>query len=128
MGLLTQQANPTRLAFNSNHPPTMSRAKRLRGPLAVRQALGVSALKMRDALSDAGCRVRTHQTVYTWERAEREPDALPRGYWKRYYMPDAVVAAYHEMIAAYVELASHGRYTARVTGKRRWRVELRRVR
>jgi hypothetical protein len=83
---------------------------------------------MRDILEAAGAQVRTHQTIYTWERPEREPAGLPCKYWKQRYMPDSVIGAYHAALVIYVEWATRGRYTARVSGKRRWTVTLRRVR
>lgn len=122
-----EEAFPTMPIQISNHRPTMAKVERLHGPLAFRALLGVSALQMHDALVRAGCSVQTHQTVYTWERPERCPDELPRGYWRRYRMPAYAVDTYHRLIVAYIEWLTDGRYTARVAGKRVWHITLKRA-
>lgn len=118
---------PTRLDGSSNHLPTIAQVKRLHGPLAFRKLLGISAIKMRELLEDAGYRLEHHQAVYTWEKAERTPRDLPKHYWKTRYMPGGAVAAYHRLITAFVEWITRGVYRARVTGKRLWRVTLRKA-
>lgn len=117
---------PTMLEDISNHPPTMGRLTRLHGPLAFRKLLGVSAIKMRELLDKAGYHVQHHQVIYTWEKAERTPRDLPRGYWRTRYMPDKALAAYHLLVAAFVAWVTRGVYRARVTGKRIWHVAIRR--
>lgn len=122
-----REALPTLLESKSNRLPTIAQVKRLHGPLALRNLLGVSAATMLLLLRHKGCRVIHRQTIYTWERAEREPRNLPKGYWHKYYMPDDVVASYHAVITEFVLWVTRGAYTARVTGKRIWHVQLRRV-
>lgn len=106
--------------------PTIGQVTRLHGPLALRNLLNISALKMHILLRAFGYDLRHHQTIYTWERAERptEDKPLPRRYWLDRYMPTAAAKAYHRIINALVLLISKGRKRARCTGKRIWRISL----
>jgi hypothetical protein len=120
-------AFPTVLDGQSNRLPTIPQIKRLHGPLAFRRLINISAPRMRRLLALAGYELQHHQTLYTWERAERDPRNLPRGYWTKRYMPDEAAKAYHCLVLAFVLWATRGAWAARVTGKRVWRVHLRRT-
>lgn len=116
---------PTSWESKSNRLPTIRQVGRVHSAYQLRQMLHVSASVMADALYQFGLQV-TRQTVYTWERAARD-EHLPRGYWKRRYMSDKAIAAYHTLIQRLVAWLSSGRYQARVCGKRIWRVKVWRV-
>lgn len=118
---------PTWLEGKSNRLPTMERVKRLCGPLSVREALGLSASEMVEALSYFGVNVQHRQAIYTWELAERDPDNLPRRYWKQRATPKKAREAYQKLIVSLAECSSRGKCTARVHGVRTWRVTVVRV-
>lgn len=111
----------------------LAKVVRVTGPRAFRMLLGVT-------LEDMGMMVSTvvHQlypkkqpgytkgTVSEWERPERGEE-LKRGYWKRRWMPRYVEHSYHWLILFLIAVVTNGARRGRVTGKRVWRVTLRRV-
>lgn len=68
----------------------------------------------------------TKYTVCNWEQPERGTE-LKRGYWKKHGMPRYVERVYQAAIVLLINIVTSGAYKARVTGKRQWRVTLRKI-
>lgn len=84
-----------------------------------REMLGLSLAQMGALVGHMMSHKPYHRTtVWHWECPTND----------RHIMPDAVVAAYHQIIRDAARTASAGRYVARVQNKRSWRVTLVRVR
>jgi hypothetical protein len=120
---LTRAANPC-LDSISRHLDGPRFAKKVSGILSLRKALKLSAAKFADLLAHYAGRTYDRRTICNWERAERQPLALPPHYWRKLYAPRKVIAAIHALVADLVTWMSKGRYRARVTGVRVWRVKL----
>jgi hypothetical protein len=73
-----------------------------------------------------GGKVYGKGTLCTWAMVERR-ERMPRGWFKHYWMPASVEAAFKRMIRDYIHWASDGRYAVSVSGIHRWRVQLRRI-
>jgi hypothetical protein len=116
-------ANPC-LDSISRHLEAPRFAKKVSGILSLRKALKLSAAKFADLLAYYAGKTYDRRTICNWERAERQPLALPPHYWRKLYAPAKAIAAMHALIADLVTWMSKGRYRARVTGKRVWRVTL----
>lgn len=84
----------------------------------------MSAAQFASLLAQYAGKTYDRRTIYNWERAERQPLALPPHYWRKLYASAKAIAAMHRLITDLVAWASNGRYRARVTGKRIWRVKL----
>jgi hypothetical protein len=65
-------------------------------------------------------------SLSTWAMVESHK-RLPRGWFKKYWMPDYVEQAFKKLIRDYIHWATDGRYAVRVTGTHRWRVTLRKI-
>lgn len=103
----------------------VSRLVRVVGVLSLRNTLKLSQSAFAQVLAHyAGGKVYTKAAICNWERAEREPGNLPRGYWRKLAPPKKVIAAMHRLITDLVTWATRGRSVARVTGVRVWRVRL----
>lgn len=93
--------------------------RHLSGPLALRQALGLSLAGMGQLLSEHDPRRRySRSAIHGWERVER---GLPAD--RRYRMTPATRAVYQHVAEEAARLATGGRLRGR-WGARVWRVEL----
>ncbi|MCC7208344.1 MAG: hypothetical protein IT323_13635 [Anaerolineae bacterium] len=110
----------------------VKKLKNVAGPLKLRQILSLSGADMRRWIYEAGGRMYSKATLSHWERAERcrrNRKPLPRGYWKRQWMPKPIVEWFHKLIVALVIHISGGTYVARVKHVRvPWKIELWRTR
>jgi DNA-binding transcriptional regulator YiaG len=98
---------------------------RLHGVLSLRKALKVSQSVFARILAHyAGGKVYTKACISNWERAERDPHNLPKGYWRTLAPSKRALAALHRLIIDLVAWATRGRFTGRVSGVRLWRVRL----
>lgn len=116
-----EHAFPNSLEAISKHFALFQPLKRIRGPLTLREALGVSQAEVGKLLAHyTGGREYVRSTVSLWERVERGV-RLPA----KYAMNDRAREAYRLLMRDVVELAGEGRYQIRATmGARRWRFEL----
>src|SRR5579859_5341493 len=97
---------PNSLEEVSKHFSTHQMPKRIRGPLSLREALGLTQNAMGLALGHyTGKGSYTRSTVSTWERVER---GLPLA--ERYAMTEKGREAYRQLLADLVEEVSEGRY------------------
>ncbi|MCL5997588.1 MAG: hypothetical protein M1546_16260 [Chloroflexi bacterium] len=133
-GRAIQNASPNVWGVISKHVPNIVVFKTICGPLKLRRILQISQTELSVALA-AFMDMRRRRT-YTRgtmsaceipERFRRRRKKLPYRYWSKRWMPDHVIEAFHAMIVWLVDQFSGGEYRARVTGKRIWRVQLRRT-
>lgn len=94
-------------------------AKKINGPLSLRKAFKWSLSELADALAQLTGRWYDKSTLGKYEKAHAgEAD------WTKHGASKPLRQACESLIKAYVEARSRGRYTARVTGVRTWRVRL----
>lgn len=115
------KAIPISLDEISKHFALNHVLRSIKGPLTLRQALGVSAKELGELLGFyTKRRAPTRNTLYVWERVERNA-RLPQ----KYAMTLQTREAYRMLLADVVELASGGRYRLRSRmGPRTWRFQV----
>lgn len=107
----------------SEHLTASKLAKRVKGTLSLRKALRLSQSKFAAVIAPYTGRTYGRSALSNWERAEKRKP-LPRGYWKKLAPPKKVREAMQRFVADLVCVVSRGRWCARVSGVRHWRVRL----
>lgn len=111
----------------------LSKVARVHGPRDLRTLLKLTLEEMGELISWIVAKAYpkkhpryTKYTVCNWEQPERGTE-LKRGYWKKHGMPRYVELAYHAAIMMVINIVTGGTYKVRVTGRRQWRVTVRRI-
>lgn len=94
-------------------------AKRVFGPSSVRKALKMTLSDVSAALEQLTGRHWSKATLCKFEQAH---DGLAD--WARHGASRFLRSAYELLITTYIETRSRGKFTARVTGTRIWRITL----
>ena len=123
---LTGRSEGVRMPFGK-----VRKVEKVQGVGSWAKFLVVSYIELAEMLAKSTGYRYGKSTIGTWAMAEhpRKKDGKKHDakWYKQYWMPVRVEAAFKKMIRDYIHWATDGRYAVRVTGKRHWKVTLRRV-